>query len=672
MPRYTPVVQLMVVLLLLSRTSSATCPPSCPLAGGGNPTQDCHAEFAATTMQLNYPPFNPAKASKKSKSVRCFDGDAGCDLDGVVNNECVFDIDVCLLHDPDPALPACSAADVTAVNVAKTGSDPELLSLQTALSGLVPATTNVCTSGQTLHVALAGPNKKGAFKLASKIVRFTAKTSGGTDRDKLLLTCVPHGWPSHGYNHANHRATLDETTISPANAANLVVQWDTSFSEGTANGVTSTPTVAKGVVYATSWNGKVYALRASNGKVKWSFDTGSGGQLGVQSSATLTADGRVLVGDSRGNVYCLLASNGKLLWTASVSSTDAAGSHVWDSPVVANGRVFVGQASHNDVPCVQGHLYAFDLDTGTELWRYATVPDKVCDNNTSVACTTNADCGAGTCVDGKGAGVTASVAVDPSGETVYMATVGCYTYPSIGSSESFFSFNAATGAVNWQYRTQPPQQFGTPPYHDYGFLNGPLLIQADDGLGGTRPLLVGGSKDGTLYAVDPSTGAPVWTNPLIPPPSFAGFGLFNGAVGFADHTLYAALFDGGGNWPSGNPHLYAFRDRDGATLWSAQIGASWGSMAVANGLLFIGTLTQTQVCSNDATLICAVDGDCSGGATCVSRPFYYVYDASSGTRLTAIEMPDSVSSGASIVDGTVYVGYGIFGATGGVRALGLP
>jgi len=157
MPRHVYVGLLISGLLLLSNTSRATCPPSCPLTGGGNLKQDCHAEFAATAMRLNYPPFDPAKPQKKGTSVRCFDGDPGCDLDGAVNNQCLFDIDVCLLHDPDPALPTCTAADVTAVSVAGASHDPDLLSLRTALTALVPATANTCTTGQTLHVPLAGP-----------------------------------------------------------------------------------------------------------------------------------------------------------------------------------------------------------------------------------------------------------------------------------------------------------------------------------------------------------------------------------------------------------------------------------------------------------------------------------------------------------------------------------
>ena len=629
--------------LALASAAQSVCPPSCPITGGGAATQDCHAEFASTRMRLNYPPFNPAKPTKKSSSVRCFDGEPGCDLDGVVNGECRFDIDVCLLHDADPALPACAPADVTSVRVSAARSNPDLQSLQIALAALVPATSNVCTSGQSLRVALK--TTSAGLKRATKKLRLRAKTALGSDRDNLKLTCVPHAWPSYGYDYANHRATPLENELTTTNVVSLTEKWTFDLSNSTSAGVTSTPTVDDKKVYVTSWNGSLYALDAKSGSLRWTYDTGSSSQLGVQSSATLTADGRLLVGDSTGKLYCFLAQSGALLWTASVADTDPSGSHIWASPVVANGRVFIGQASHNDNPCVRGHLYAFDLDTGVELWRFATVPAKVCNNDTTVACNSDTDCSGGTCVDGLGGGITASVAVNSTGDTVYAASVGCYTYPSIGNSDALFSFDAATGVPNWIYRTQSIQQFSAgPPYHDYGFLNGPLLIDASDS-STARSIVVGGSKDGTLYAADAGSGMPVWSNILAPAPSFAGFGLFNGALGFADHSLFAALYDLNNTWPSSNPHLYAFRDGNGSPIWSDQIGVSWGSVAWANGLLFVGTQ---------------------------AAPRLYIYDAQSGMRLKEVVMPASVSSGASIVNGTVYVGYGVFGATGGIKAFGLP
>ncbi|MEW6269025.1 MAG: PQQ-binding-like beta-propeller repeat protein [Thermodesulfobacteriota bacterium] len=643
-------------------------PASALIPGGGNPITDCHAEFEAPRLELNYPPFNPAKP-RPQRELRCFDGDPSCDLDGAVDHACTFDVDVCLFN-ADPALPFCTPSTVTGVDVGG-GSDPDLQALEGALAALVPASSNVCTSGRTLAVPLKGPSPKGTFKRASKTVRVTA-TASGKDLDVLKLTCMPRGWPSHGYDEANTRATPVETRITPATAPSLALDWTLdlrALEGGTRNGVTSTPTVGDGRVFVTSWNGNVYAVDQRTGKVKWRYPTGSHTVLGVQSSATLTADGRLLVGDSRSVLHCLDAKKGKLLWQTQLG--DPALDHVWASPAVGNGRVYVGLASHSDVPCTQGRLLALDLDTGALLWTREMVPDKVCDDDTAVACTSDAECG-GSCVVGRGAGVTATVAVDPVADDVYVNTVGCYTFPSIGDSDSIMRLDAASGATEWLTRVQPPEQFRvcstdqsiecTPStvcpgggscvakafYHDFGFLNGPLLVEADDGLGGTRPLVVSASKDGSLYALDPASGAITWQRAVLPTPvtpAFAGFGLFNGAIGFAEQRFHAALYELIPATVPAPEHRVAFSPVDGSTLWDEPIGAGWGSIALGGGVSVVGTLAS-------ATL--------------------YVHDAATGTELRAIPMPAAVASGASIVDGVVYVGYGIFGADGGVQAFALP
>src|SRR5262245_16529694 len=305
-------------------------PSAWALPGGGDSATDCFAEFAAPALKLNYPPFDPLKP-KPGKEVRCFDGDAGCDLDGAVNGSCAFPIDVCLFN-TDPALSSCTPATVTAVSV-NGGSNPDLIALGTALGALVPASTTQCTSSHLLHVPLKGPNAKGVIKAGKGKVSLKASTASGPDVDKLKLTCVPREWPNHGYTHRNTRASASETILSPANAASMVVKWtlDLQALENLPNNaVTATPTVGNGLVYVSSWNGNIYGVKASNGAVKWKYDTGSGSVAGSQSSPLLTADGRLIVGDSAANVHCLRAKNGQLLWKVSIGNP--AVDHIWASP----------------------------------------------------------------------------------------------------------------------------------------------------------------------------------------------------------------------------------------------------------------------------------------------------------------------------------------------------
>jgi outer membrane protein assembly factor BamB len=688
---------LLLVTGLYAGSVEAQCPPSCPLPGGGAAEQDCHAEFAAAHVRLNYPPFDPANPAPR-RELHCFDGDPGCDLDGQVDGACTFDLDVCL-HNADPALAGCTPATVTGVTFAD-ATDAAVAAAQTAVNALLPASTNVCTSGQALRVPLTtGDN--GRLASAARHIALSAATESGTDEDTLDVTCVPHGWPSHGFNYANHRANPLETVLSPDNAEHLTVKWhfDVRAMTGPAlNAVTSTPTVGFGFVYVTAWNSTIYALHEDTGEVEWSHQL-FGQFIGIQSSATLTADGRLVVGASGATVTALDARTGRVLWERPLSipfQGEPPADHNWGSATIANNRVFIGIASHTDQPCTRGRLVALDLDTGEVLWDLPTVPVRVCDNDTSQTCTTDDECGGGSCVRGRGAGVTATPAVDPTGEIVYMNTVGCYTYPSIGDSDSMFRIDAASGEVVWKNRVTPPEQFNAcmdtgadcrsaddcggaacevkRAWHDFGFLNGPLVIDADDGAGGARQLIVSGSKDGTLYAFDPEDGEIVWRNVIVPTPmtpNFAGYGLFNGAIGFADQRIHAALFNMIS--PDGDPpnKLRAFSSVDGHELWNDEIGDSWSHVSIANDLVFAGTQRTMDRCNNALEQECEDDADCPGGE-CVDASPYYVYDARDGRRLATFTLPANAAGGASIVDGSAYVPYGVFGNEGGVIAYALP
>ncbi len=640
------------------------------IPGGGPAETDCHAEFASTLMKLNYPPFDPS-APVPQEAVRCFDGESGCDLDGRVNGSCSFDIDVCLYND-DPDLEACEPEEVTTASATVSGADSGELDF----SALLPASEQACTDGSTAVVAIDGEMK-------TVTVSVTAETSeGAVDEDELVLTCVPHGWPSHGYNNSNHRSSPVEDAIDAGNAAALGVKWqfDIGNEPGTSGlrAVTSTPAVGFGKVFVTSWNKKVYALDQETGEVVWDHLTDAA-FLGVEGSPTLTADGRLIITVDRA-VECLDAEDGRVLWRTVLSEVPEL--EMWGAATVANGRVFVGLASASDAPCAsEGQLTALDLDSGEVLWRYITTPEMVCDSDTSVVCDENSDCpNDGECIIGRGAGITARPATSPDGETVYANTVGCFTFPSIGDSDSLFAFDAATGELKWKNRVQPPEQFGFCPmdqanecrddndcqqgecrpkgvFHDFGFLNGPLFVDADES-GLSVDLVVSGSKDGTLYALDASDGSIFWTNEVVPTPvspGLASWGLFNGAIAYSSGAIFASLHDVA---PSQSPdHLQSFSIVDGMTLWTQPFEHTWADTSVANGVMFTGD------CGNNTTCRRACQSmSCDPGAI-------HVLDGADGTFLKKIATSAPIGGGPAIVDGVVYAPYGLSGPVGGILAL---
>jgi outer membrane protein assembly factor BamB len=510
--------------------------------------------------------------------------------------------------------------------------------------------------------------------------------------------------------------------ITPANVSSLMLKWNFPV----VLGVTSSPVVANGLVYVTGADSRIYALDPDTGAPVWSFRVSGGGPVGIQGTVVVTPDGNVCVGDSGAHVWCLNGRDGTPIWDKSLTD-DPINDHIWSALAMGDGRLFAGIASFLDNPCTPGRLVALDLATGAELWTFRMVPDKICDSDASVECTDDAQCDGGKCIDGCGAGVTAGPIVDPTGKFVYVNTVGSYTFPSIGDSDSMLKIDAATGQAIWRTRVDPPEQFGIclndgsidcgtdamcstvggncqqqcvggsdqgvtcstdtecdsgvcrgfkSIYHDFGFLNGPLWVEVGDGAGGTRPLIVSASKNGTLYAFNETDGSIVWENPVMPKPvspGSAGWGLFNGAIFHTEGQIHAALHgmfpprvcredtakgcmkdsdcDRGVCLPEPD-HLMTFDARNGDILWSDDIGPSWAHVGVANGVLYTGVGTSDIV------------GGSGGNAPVV----FYAYDAKKGTRLATFPLPSRTVSRATVAGDSLYIGYGIFDVTGGVRA----
>mgnify|MGYP000701642776 CR=1 FL=1 len=106
--------------------------------------------------------------------------------------------------------------------------------------------------------------------------------------------------------------------------------------------ITSSPVVADGKVFFSSWN-RIYCLDANTGKLVWS-------NPGVTKYTMAVAYGKVFVVSS--NVYCLDADTGEEIWRFEYSGYR-------DPPAVADGKVIVNRGSSYD---------CLDADTGDRIW----------------------------------------------------------------------------------------------------------------------------------------------------------------------------------------------------------------------------------------------------------------------------------------------------------------
>jgi outer membrane protein assembly factor BamB len=210
----------------------------------------------------------------------------------------------------------------------------------------------------------------------------------------------------------------------------------------------------------------------------------------------------------------------KRLWTAEVGLG-------YSAAAVAAGRVYtLGNRDARET------VYAFDAETGRELWKYS-YPCGLVDN-----------------LHPGGPGATPTI----DGERVY----------TLSKEGHLHAFDGATGKVDWVVHL--PKQLDVP-IPEWGFTSSPLVL-------GERLILdVGG-----LIALDKSTGATVWRGNKYR----AGYGSAVALKSAIGETLVAALT---------NDALVVVRSDDGREVanyeWTAQYATSGTTPVVCGKAIFI-------------------------------------------------------------------------------------
>lgn len=311
-------------------------------------------------------------------------------------------------------------------------------------------------------------------------------------------------------------------------------------------------------------SGSVAANVPADPVTAWTF-TASGP---VAAEATIV-DGRVYVGTNKGTLHTLAADTGKEVWRFETKDAIAA------APAVAGGRVFVAS---ND-----GRLYALKADTGVELWNFATEdkmssgaiaiksPDGATDwvllngydgttrvlnaADGKVVWTYKTDDyinGSPAVVDGRflvfgGCDSQLHVVNLKDGTLVHKIPTNAQIPASIGTfgtmafcgnyANQAVAFDVVGGKVAWTYEDRALPFFSSPAVNE-------------------RLVLIG-SRDKHLHAIDRKTGEPVWKFPT-------GGRIEASPIVFADAVVFG----------SADGRLYAARLDTGVELWRLDLGES--------------------------------------------------------------------------------------------------
>ncbi len=380
--------------------------------------------------------------------------------------------------------------------------------------------------------------------------------------------------------------TAQGAGLTATQVPELKLKW--AFGYPTGLSAYGQPAIVSGRVFVGTDIGYVYSLDAATGCVYWSYQAKGAVRSAVSIGPTRGRENTkyaAYFGDAHANVYAVDAQTGQQLWATRVDSHFVA--RITAAPKVFEGRVYVPvssseefSASNLDYSCCtgRGSVVALDADTGALVWKTYVVPTPVPVRKNSRGVQQYAP---------SGGSIWNSPTIDAKRGAIYAGTGDGQTEPAPDTTDAIVALDLKTGKMLWHYQAQagdafmggcngPERTDNCPkvngPDQDIG--NSPILC----GLPNGKSVLVFGTKDGTVTALDPDhDGSVIWKKQVVdipPDQQNSFFARLNGIVwgGAADdENVYYGLQSGG---------MVALKLATGDIVWRATFAKTGPSRLV--------------------------------------------------------------------------------------------
>jgi PQQ-dependent dehydrogenase (methanol/ethanol family) len=338
-----------------------------------------------------------------------------------------------------------------------------------------------------------------------------------TDRD-LREAGGRSDWITTGRDYAEtHYSPLKE--INASNVSRLGLAWSADME--TRRGLEATPIVVNGVMYVTgSWS-VVYAFDVVTGKRLWRWDPEVSRAWGQRACCDVVNRGvavygnRVFVATLDGRLAALRASDGIPQWQ--VQTTDKNQSYtITGAPRIVKGKVIIGNGGAEYG--VRGYVSAYDAGTGKLDWRFYIVPGDPSKPFENAAMEKAAKTWTGEWWKFGGGGTPwDSFAFDPELDLLYVGTGNGSPWnwkvrsPGGGDNlylSSILALRPETGELVWHYQTTPGDSW------DYTAVQQMILttLTLD---GRPRKVLMQAPKNGFFYVLDRATGELLSAKPFV-------------------------------------------------------------------------------------------------------------------------------------------------------------
>ncbi|RLP54213.1 MAG: hypothetical protein D6160_11135 [Ketobacter sp.] len=377
------------------------------------------------------------------------------------------------------------------------------------------------------------------------------------------------------------------------------------------------PAVTEQAVFVIGSN-SLHAFNRTTGCEYWQYES----EFELRTSSVLyePSIGMVFVGDRDGSVHAVDAKSGQLRWKDFAGIDDSEPSQarqmLTGGMLFHDGKLIVPVSSIEVFtpivePCCDNHgmVRAYDALTGMDLWQYHT---------------TEAAMIYGDFQGPSGAPVWSTPTIDVARNSVYFGTGQNYSEPATMTSDAIIAVDLDTGKEKWIFQARTGDVWtlfndDSLTGLDFDFGASPILVQ--DGR-----TLIAGDKSGTVYSLNPESGALNWKRQLGVGSKLGGVHWNMAAdasrvyVGIADKA--PALIDPDIAMPDEErPGVFALDLNTGDILWEQhpthmyqgeEFNSSFSaSVAVTNDVVFAGSLDGVMHAfkSSDGTPLWTFDTD---------------------------------------------------------------
>ena len=345
-------------------------------------------------------------------------------------------------------------------------------------------------------------------------------------------------------------------SISRTNAAQLQSRWTYRpgpFVAGAA--------IVGDVVYAPQGAG-LAAFDLRTGTELWHFKDLPNRYGGVFSAVTVEPSTHIAYyGTPDGLVYAVDVRTGQGLWHTQLGDP-AKGAFIWDAPLLVNGKLYIGLASHQDSPCIRGAVFALDPNSGAIEWTRYIAPE-------------------GTL----GGGVWSSITANPAMHAVIVTTGNpCPFGPTQALEDAILALDWNTGTVLWSYNAVAKDNCDC----DFGEGAESYTYQG-------QSYIVAGNKGGVVYALTPTaSGGGVrlaWSTRITGAGYLGTAGIYEPPA-YSNGIVYAAggpTLDGA----CGGGAIWALQAQTGVPIWrQCTSGQVVSAGAISGGVLFVAQRNQ--------------------------------------------------------------------------------